>query len=326
MNTHEACQLLGIPVNSPMEDAKAAFKKLAIQYHPDRNKDPGAEDKFKEINTAFQFLEKYGTNPQNNINTGGFGFNIDFGDLNQRMAQMFHQNFVINHPGPPIVITISIPFEMSVLGGNKEITYNRLVKCANCIDGKTKVPCKKCNGTGKRKYGGDFNGGFKPADDRELPCNGCTATGSTTYGICKACNGSSKTQTSETFSIQIPPGVQNGNNLIMNGRGNYRIMDLYDALVIVINVEKDPDFILVGNDVISNVELSLLEALKGTKKSLRTIKGEKTLQFNPKIKNGDKIKVSGFGVPPNGHHVYEITVNYPEDVSELINVLEKDII
>ena len=56
MNTHEACQLLGIPVNSPMENAKAAFKKLAIQYHPDRNKDPGAEDKFKEINQAYSIL------------------------------------------------------------------------------------------------------------------------------------------------------------------------------------------------------------------------------------------------------------------------------
>jgi DnaJ-class molecular chaperone len=89
-------------------------------------------------------------------------------------------------------------------------------------------------------------------------------------------------------------------------------------------VLKDPDMNLSGADVISKIEISLLESLKGTKRTIRTIKGERTLIIPPKIKNGDNIKVNGFGIPDRGSHVFLINVSYPEDVSRLIEVLENN--
>jgi DnaJ-class molecular chaperone len=149
-------------------------------------------------------------------------------------------------------------------------------------------------------------------------------TGVAGAGPCNICRGTSKKKHIETIPVTIKPGTVNGSRIQMKGLGNYLIRDMYGDLIIIINVKENADGLtLSGEDVISVVELSLLEALKGTKKSLRTIKGEKVLEFKPKIRNGDRIRVSGFGVPPNGAHIFVVNVTYPEDVSELIETLEK---
>lgn len=239
------------------------------------------------------------------------------------MDEVFNRH-VTNVPGPPIAVKVDIPFEMSITGGRKEISYYRLVKCFDCNNSNIKTVCIKCNGTGKRKYG---SGAVQAADNRELPCNGCKGTGHSVSGVCQSCNGTLRKRIKEDLLIPIPPGIDSGTILTFDGRGNYRTRDLYDSLAVMINVQPNENgLILDGNDVISTVELNLLEALQGTKKNLRTIKGDKVLEFKPKIKNGDRVRVSGFGVPPNGAHIFVINITYPEDVSELISVLEKPII
>jgi molecular chaperone DnaJ len=216
----------------------------------------------------------------------------------------------------PLVINIEIPFEIAISGGFQEVQYTRSIKCESCKNGKNKTSCLKCNGSGKRKYG-------VQASDRELPCTHCTGTGFVLSGICNVCNGKSVKNTLAKINIKINPGTINGTKITLNGNGNNIIDNLYGDLVVVINVKASSEGLtLSGSDVISVVELTLLEALKGTKKSLRTIKGDKVLEFKPKIKNGDKIRVSGFGVPPNGAHIFTVSVVYPEDVSNLISVLD----
>ncbi len=329
MNVHEACSLLGVQVGASVDDVKSAFKKMAAKYHPDRNKDEGAEDHFKQINSAYQFLEKNGTNPPifNDVASPFYSSGDHLAEeLRRQMSEVFfHQNFV-NISGPPIIVRKEIPFETSVLGGQTEIVYTRTVKCSGCLDGKTKIKCPKCNGLGRRKYGiGPVtpDGSASPEDNRELPCNGCKGTGFATGAICGFCNGTSKKKTSESIWVTIPPGITEGARITLKGLGNYRAKDIYDNLIISIGVlPSDKGLTLSGADVISTVELSLLEALKGTKKELYTVKGNKVLEFKPKIRNGDRVRVSGFGVGQNGAHVFVVSVNYPEDVSEIINVLE----
>lgn len=323
MNVHEACNILGIPIGASESDVKAAFKKKAIEYHPDKNHSPGAEDKFKEINSAVQFLEKHGTvSPAfNDVKSPFYSVENDLAEeLRRKMDEFFKP---INHVniGMPLVVGIEIPFEEAISGAAKEIKYTRIVKCDVCKDGRSKGVCLKCNGTGKRKYG---SGSVQAVDDRELPCNVCVGSGVAKMGICNTCQGTSKKKRSEKFTITIKPGTMNGTRIQIQGFGNYFIRDMYGDLIVEINVQANADGLtLSGEDVISVVELSLLEAFKGTKKSLRTIKGEKVLEFKPKIKNGDRVRVAGFGVPPNGAHVFIVNVNYPEDVSEIIEVLEK---
>lgn len=320
MNVHEACTLLGVPIGASSLDVKTAFKKKAIEYHPDRNKDSNAEAKFKEINSAFQFLEEHGSNPPayNDVSSQFYSSTDHLAEeLRRQMNEVFNKPNITN---ATLTIKIDIPFETAIFGGVVEVRYQRTVKCEACKEGKAKGVCPKCNGSGKRKYG---SGAVQAANDRELPCNGCVGTGVAGAGPCRVCQGTSKKKQAEVIPLTIRPGTVNGTKLQMRGLGNYLVKDIYSNLEVTINVLANADGLTIsGEDVISVVELSLLEALKGTKKSLRTIKGEKILEFKPKIKHGDRVRVSGFGVPPNGAHVFVVNVTYPEDVSELIEALE----
>lgn len=332
MNIQEACQLLDVPIGSSTEDVKKAFKKKAMEYHPDRNKSEGAEAKFKKINEAYQLLEKHGTNPPDprNVASEFYTHDAHFAEelrrhmhfaFNQQNGFQFFNNF---HGNPtrinsePIVIHTEVPFEMSILGGKKEITFERTVVC-KCPTSDIKNTCPKCDGRGYRTYG---------QDDKELPCNTCKTSGFIN-DVCPVCEGSGVKKIVDTLKVTIPPGVESGMRLVLNGRGNYIKLpphieqrEMYGNVIVILHILADHDMQRSGDDVIGVVELSLLEALKGTKKKIRTVKGEKTLSFKPKMKNKDTIRVSGFGVPPEGAHVVVVNVSYPDDVSGIIETLE----
>ncbi len=322
MNIQEACNILGIEPGTSKEEAKKAFRKKAAEYHPDKNSSDGAEQKFKDINSAYQLIEKHGTTPQTS-NVGSEFY--DHGDhLAEELRRRMNINFGFGFGRPsqfrsePIIVSTDIPFDVAVLGGRKEITYERTIKCESCTGGKistNKVMCPKCGGHGHRKYG---------SEDRELPCTTCGATGYiSNETTCSDCRGSGTRKSVDTLKISIPPGMESGVRLILKGKGNYNAaIGQYDSVIAVISVLPDHDMQLDNGDVISVVELSLLEALKGTKKTVRTVKGEKTLAFKPKTRHRDSIRVSGFGVPPHGGHTIIVNVSYPDNVDDLIDVLE----
>lgn len=326
MNTLQACELLGVSSGASPDEVKKAFKKKAAEYHPDRNKAEDAEQKFKEINEAYQLLEKYGTNPDlGDVSSGIYDHSEHLAEeLRRRMQEMFNVEGFNPFGNPrqvrsePIIIPLEVPFEMAVLGGRKEITFERNVKCPSCDNGKVssgnKKMCQKCGGHGRRKYG---------QDDKELPCTTCNATGYISNdGQCSECSGAGVRKSVDTLRVNIPPGVENGVRLILKGKGHYRPSVGHGSVVVVIRALPDHDMQLNGVDVISVVELSLLEALKGTKKTLRTVKGEKTLAFKSKTRHRDTVRVAGFGVPPHGAHIVVVNVNYPDRVDDLVEVLE----
>lgn len=290
MNVQEACNLLGISIGASEEDVKKAFKKKAIEFHPDRNKEPGAEEKFKKVNEANQFLEKNGTIERpNHFNNANFSVE-DI--LRQQMNSVFNMQAQRRKPNH-IFITVDIPFSTSVLGGHQDISYERTVKCNNC-DGAGKVP--------------------QMVIGAEEPDTQCTN-----------CKGSGTTKLREHYAVAISPGFVNGTQMVIRGKGHWFKGAVYDDVVVRVKVVQDPEMRLEGVNVISNVELTLLEALVGCKKEVRTIKGNKTLTLKPKTRNGDEIKVKGFGVPNHGSHIINVIVNYPDDVTKLVECLkEKD--
>jgi molecular chaperone DnaJ len=323
MNIQEACNLLGIELGASKEDAKKAFRKKASEYHPDKNSSEGAEQKFKEINSAYQLVEKHGTTPQHsNVSSEFYEHGEHLAEeLRRRMNVNVNFGFGFGRPvqfrSEPIIVSAEIPFDVAVLGGKKEIVYERSVKCEACTGGKistNKVMCPKCGGHGHRKYG---------SDDRELPCTTCGATGYTTNGVtCTECQGSGIRKSIDTLKVSIPPGMESGIRLILKGKGNYNTtIGHYDNVIAIISVLSDHDMQLSNGDVISVIELSLLEALQGTKKIVRTVKGEKTLAFKPKTRHRDTIRVAGFGVPPHGAHTVVVNVSYPDNVDDIIDVL-----
>lgn len=321
MDTVQACQILGIEVGASKEDVDKAFKKMAVKYHPDKNKDnqEEAEAKFKEANQAYQLLKEYGTQPRVN-------FGPSFNDISSRdfMNDFFSVNFS-NFTGPfrrqsmrreiPMGV-VDISFVESISGCRKEIPITRQVNCTTCNgSGVTQlisdVKCEKCKGEKRVNVNG-----------KDLPCTRCGATGfAKRNSACGDCNQTgSKTETKRVI-VGIPAGVESGNSIRIKGEGGIINGTPADAILRV-SVEKDPDLQKDGNDVISCITIPLLDALKGCSKEVRTAYGSKTLKIKPGIKNNDTVRVRGFGVGNAGSHVFNIKVEYPNDTEPLIELLE----
>lgn len=264
MNIFEACKILGVKTGTSMDEVKKAWKRLSLEFHPDRNPSPTAEQDIKRVNEAYQYLEKHGTivdipkphatgrpaDPFSNFNLHTFDF--WYNSLNTQCN---------------INMVVDVPFEDFVLGGSVDISWERKIYVNNV-----------------------------------------------------------KTTIKENSKITFPPNSQNP--IIIRGKGNgseiYSFKDYVGHVLVSIQAKPDPDMKLDNGDVISNIELTFLEALKGTKKQVRTVKGEKTLTFQPKTRNKDIVRVSGFGSPPNGAHIFIVDVKYPDNVSKIIELLEKE--
>jgi DnaJ-class molecular chaperone len=310
MNIQEALNLLNLQEGATKEEIQASFRKLAKKHHPDLNKDdPEAEAKFKKINEAKEFL--INPKPQNNRNaqqnTGWqdifyqhFG-GMPFGGRNQEL-----------HPVqiPTTVISVNLTFAESVLGCEKNITTDQFIHCSDCNGTgghKLTDDCKYCNGQGNRQA--NFSRGNVVFMQ---PCDKCNGTGKQ-LKKCDTCVGKGYSTKSGPVNLTIPGGVINGNVLRTHGT------------ILQVSVELDSDMILKDGDVVSTLELSLLEALKGTKRTVRTIKGEMSLKIPAKVKNKDNIVVQGYGVPEaGGSHVFNIKVNYPESIENVIQFLENN--
>ena len=288
MKLSEAYKTLGVPAGAK-DEAKAAFRKLASQYHPDKNKDPGAEAKFKEINSAYQAIE----NPEKNadpefqrINMGGNwseeGFPVDIQDILNNMGfGGFRVNINGNRkPAPTVKAKVDISFAEAALGCQKEISFDRKEKCADCTEENSK-DCKKCNGT-------------------------------------RLINNNVK------FTVQIPPGLMNSIRLHNVGDCDPK-SNLCGDVIINVNIQREENMEVEGHDIVSIMNLTLLEALKGADKKVKTIKGEMNLKVKPGVKNLDRMQVRGYGIGGVGSHVFILKVNYPEDTSKLIEYLEKEI-
>ena len=314
---------LGVDKNASDEEIKRAFRKLAKQYHPDVNKEEGAQEKFKEIGEAYSVLSDANKRKQYDQfgsaafdGTGGSGFSgfggggfSGFGFEDFDLGDIFEQfmgggsfggrrgrNSKRPTKGDDVLVRIELSFDEAVFGCEKEFTINIKDKCDVCdgVGGHNSKTCPTCNGRGRvvqeqRTILGMFQ--------TESTCTKCNGTGTVFETTCNTCHGNGVNLKKKTLKVRVPRGVDNGDQLRMSGKASCGTNggprgDVY----IEFSIKEHPIYQREGSDIYVKVPITITEAILGTKKEINTIQGNVKLEIEPGTQNGDKVKLRGKGI------------------------------
>lgn len=325
MLKNEAYKILDLPETSSKEEVKKAFKKLAIKYHPDVNKDPTAEQTFKSINEAYQSIENNTFDDQAPSMNWGHG-NIDLNTIFNSFGNMWggrsqtHRKYKTNMSLPhDISLEQTISFKESVLGCKKDITYNCNIECAKCHGEGDKIidnGCKKCHGKGQ-------------VTSRQghmiitTTCSECK--GKIDYEECKECTGTGYIASTRTISVVIRPGIIDKTTLQLMGVGHFHFVNGGNTnVLLLVKVIPIEGLTLQDRNVISQVNISLLEALTGCSKDVVTIDGSQNITIPAASKNKEEVIIPKLGVERLGSQRVIINVTYPAQLDKLIDILKTE--
>lgn len=323
MKVQEAYKLLELPDTATPEQVKKQYRKLAGQFHPDTNKDPGAEAKMKQINEAFQVANTgKSTDPQSQSPYHNQGGRNPFGgmggiNLSDLFGGMGGQQK--SYDTSPIDAHIEISFKDSILGVDKEIKYIRQTKCNSCNGaGEYSIHngCTDCGGKGtKTVQRGNMI--FQQA------CAKCQ--GKTSKQDCQPCQSQGTVEAQSSVKVKVPGGVINDNILRLGGMGHYAgnfgPVEQYGDVHLYIKVKPEPGLSLEDQDVICSLDLSLKEALQGCAKSVNTINGVQVIEVPKLSKHKEELVLPHLGVAKQGNQRVILNVQYPDDIESLLKHL-----
>lgn len=318
MDQQEAYNILGVSQNASKDEIKKAFRDKSKKLHPDVNKSETAEDDFKKLNSAYQLL----TDPpkNNNYQTWGSYANPDLGvNFNDFVNDFFNTGRL--RQSKPITKALNISFEESILGCKKELRLDREVPCSKCKgESKGGKACSVCKGSGHKAT-------RHQSFIFTTTCEECAGSGRQITNIsCEHCkNTGVEIEKDHVVVVTVPAGIFNSQGISLVGQGNFDpITSQYGELRVRITVNTIEGLSRDGGNVVSELDLTLLEALKGCTKTVKTVKGNKDLKIKPLIKNNDIINIKGYGVPGYGSHMIMVKVHYPDNPEKLIEILEKE--
>lgn len=347
-------QILGIPKDATDSEIKKAYRKLALKYHPDRGKE-GDEQKFKEINEAYQILsDKQKRTAYDQFGTAdtGAGFsgqgqypgyeniNVDFGNLGDIFETFFGGDAGFSTSGArrkkrgsDIELDLKISFKDAYFGTPENISYKRIDSCPAC-EGKghkkdAKVEnCKTCGGSGKQQVTHNtIMGRFTQV----TTCRSCKGKGKTYDKPCSKCYGEGLAKITKNIDVKIPAGINSGTTLEIASGGNKGADNgTHGNLYIGIEVEKDPEFTRVNNDIIFQKEITLIDAVLGSAVDIPTMEKEIELKIPAGTQSGQKFKISRKGFPTmygreRGDQIVEIEVGIPKKLSQKEKELYKQL-
>jgi molecular chaperone DnaJ len=328
-------EVLGVPRDASPEDIRKAFRKLAFQYHPDRNKDDGASEKFKEVNEAYEVLsdadkrasyDRFGHSGAEGLFGRGFeGF--DFGGFGDIFEAFFGGTSTsarqTSRRGEDLRYNIAITFEEAALGCEKEIDITRTELCSACHGtrsqpGSQPTRCPACDGTGQiRRVQRSLFGQFINTS----VCNQCRGEGKIVTDPCRECKGSGFQKRKRSISVKIPAGIDDGNGIRITGEGNAGIRGgLPGNLYIVVSVRKHSFFTREGDDIIYELPVNFAQAALGTEVAIPTLHGDNKLKIPPGSQNGRVFRLKGSGIPHlrgrgNGDQLVVLKVVTPESLT-----------
>ena len=335
-------ELLGVGRDADADTLKRAYRNMARQYHPDINKEPGAEERFKEIGRAYEVLgdpQKRATYDQfGEAGLGGAGM-PDMGDMGG-FADLF-ETFFSGFGGPggsgarsqrrgpqqgdDLRYDLTIDFEQAVFGQEKEIKIPHLETCASCRGSGSKVgtgpsSCSTCGGAGQvRRATRTPFGSFTQVAE----CPNCSGTGQVIVDPCGSCNGKGVNQVRKKLRINIPPGVDTGTRLRVSGEGNAGQRggpsgDLY----VFLKVKNHPKLRRDGLTILSEINVSYLQAILGDTIEIDTVDGKTSLDIPSGTQPNSILILENKGIPKLGNPVargnqkISVNVQLPSRMSE----------
>lgn len=321
-------EVLGISKSASKEEIKKAYRKLAMQHHPDKNPDnKEAEAKFKEASHAADILmddqkrsmyDRVGhAAEQGGGGGGGFqggGFSGDFGDLGDIFGDIFgdilggqrggrgggrRSGRSRAQAGDDLQTEMFVTFEEAAFGVEKEVHINRSVACGECHGSGAKkgsgpVTCDLCQGHGEvRRQQGFFT--------IAQPCPKCHGTGQTIKEVCEACHGRGKNKKREKLSVKVPAGIDEGQRLKLSGQGDSGIGGgPAGDLFVLIHIEPHEFFKREEYDVICDVPISFSQAALGTEVEVPTLGGRVSMKIPDGTQSGQKMKLRNKGITKLG--------------------------
>lgn len=345
-NKRDYYEVLGVPRTASKDEIKDAYRKLALQYHPDRNKSPDAEEKFKEISESYAVLsddekrtqydqlghtgfdQRYtsedifrGADFESVFRDIGFGsgfrdiFSVFFGDRGVREREV---------RGRDIGYDLQITLEDAARGAEKEVDIDRIEKCDVC-GGSGAAPntsprsCPRCNGAGKiqsttRNAFGMFV--------RVIPCPTCGGRGKIIDKPCPQCRGSSVIQKARRITVKIPPGIDDGYQLRLSGEGEMTPGAEYPGdLYVMIHIAPHRYFKRDEDDLLYSLSIGFPQAALGTEITIPTLDENTSINIRPGTQAGEVIRLRGKGMPRfrgygRGDMLVRVNIAVPEKLTE----------
>ncbi len=339
-------EVLGVSKSATTDEIKRAYRKKALELHPDKN--GGDDAKFKEVGEAYDVLkdpqkkvqyDQFGQSASSGGPFGGgggeynsaqgfngFDFNtagFDMSDiLNQFMGGGFGGQQSQQRRGRDIEVGIDLTFHEAVFGIEKDFSYELQDECDRC-GGSTAEPgtklktCETCKGSGQIT---SVQQTILGAVRQSRPCNICHGAGQIAEHPCTRCHGKGVTRHTKKITIKIPPGVDQGNTIRITGAGEAVQGGHKGDLYVHLRVRGDKRFTRQGQNIVSEITIPMAEAALGTEVPVETVDGKLKLKVPAGTQSGKVIKLSERGIPsPNGHtrgdHLVQVTVETPTKLS-----------
>lgn len=336
----EYYDLLGVNKDASDDDIKKAFRKLAIKYHPDKNKDVDATEKFKQINEAYSILsdkekrqmyDKYGKkgfDPLSEFNAQDpFSMFNNFDNIFSNFGMNFNKFNNQNNRTDTIRIQYNVPLSLIYTGGKQKLTYKRDKICDDCKGkgGETVIKCNYCNGKGVRLLQRQMGPSIIA---QQIQCDKCNGLGETVKNACKKCMGNKTVLQDETIDIDIRKGHTKDMPILYKGYANEYPNKITGDLIIIISDEPNNKFKRVDNNLIYNMDIKLVDALTGIKKEITHLDGKKIyIEYENIIKPNTKKIIKGQGMQTSngvGDMIIQFNVKFPKKIDNKIkNELNK---
>lgn len=323
----EFYELLGVARTATEAEIKKAYRKLAMEYHPDRNSSPDAEARFKEITEAYEVLrdpqkraayDRYGKAGVGGGGSGGFGYHHV--DLSEAL-EIFMRDFgglgglesifggaraqAESRRGQDIRVTVRLTLTEVATGVKRNVRLKTLDRCEHCAgsgarSGTKPSPCATCGGSGEvRRAARSMFGQFVSVS----PCPTCAGEGMVVLEPCEVCRGDGRVRGERTVAVEIPPGVAANNYLTLRGQGAAGPRNGPNGdLLVMLDIKEDDRFVRQGNDLVYELLLSFSQSALGGEFHVPTPYGEERVRVPAGTQTDTVLRLKGKGLPALGQH------------------------